>query len=148
MNIAYILVIYAAVILGLAWAVICTVMIMKVKLTDDQDSFTDSKPEAEEEDNTFMYPNKLAMVESIGLKIEKGAYAFLLQEYCIMSVFVVGFGVVVLVVVDFFGTGGGFKPQFYAFIAFVIGSITSMVCGWIGMAIAVKSNYRTTFVAT
>ena len=36
----------------------------------------------------------------------------------------------------------------YAVMAFIIGSLTSMVCGWIGMAIAVKSNFRTTFMAT
>ena len=52
-----------------------------------------------------------------------------------MFSFIVVFGAVVFFVVDFIGEGKAIA--FYATIAFVIGSITSMICGWIGMAIAV-----------
>merc|ERR1719428_2465671 len=31
----------------------------------------------------------------------------------------------------------------YAAVAFVIGCVTSILCGWIGMKIAVYTNYRT-----
>lgn len=38
--------------------------------------------------------------------------------------------------------------QFHYFpfttIAFIIGAVTSMVCGWIGMKIATDTNYKTT----
>lgn len=149
MDLLYVVIIYGSVFLGLIWSLFNTIQILRIKVkhrpTHDDDVL---KNNSTDEEDTFVNLNKMAIVESIGQKIEKGANAFLLQEYLIMSVFVVIFGVIVLVVVDFFGTGEGFKPRFYAFTAFVIGSFTSMICGWIGMAIAVKANYRTTFMAT
>lgn len=149
MDLLYILLVYGSVLLGILWSVICTLLILKVKVEDSApESEQEFKAEDFEEENTFVIPNRMAMVESIGRKIEKGAYAFLMQEYCIMSIFVILFSGVVLVAVDFYGTSTEFTPQFYAFVAFIVGSITSMICGFIGMAIAVKANYRTTFLAT
>ena len=86
------------------------------------------------------------MISMIGHRISEGANAFLAQEYTIMAVFIVVFGIVVLLVVDVFGQST-VKFRFYATGAFIIGSLTSMLCGWIGMAIAVKANFRTTFKA-
>ncbi len=63
-----------------------------------------------------------------------------------MSIFIVLFGVVILVVVDIFGQEKT-QFQFYATGAFIVGSVTSMFCGFIGMRIATFSNYRTTFKA-
>jgi len=64
-----------------------------------------------------------------------------------MSIFIVVFGGVVLLVVDLFGQEE-FSFRCYATIAFVIGSVTSILCGYIGMKIAVVSNYRTTYMAS
>lgn len=63
-----------------------------------------------------------------------------------MSVFIVIFGVIVFFIVDYLGAE---KPgiRFYGTIAFVVGSITSILCGYIGMKIAVAANYRTTYKA-
>ena len=64
-----------------------------------------------------------------------------------MSGFIVVFGVIVALVVDIFGQKTvGFR--LYATISFIIGSLTSMLCGYIGMTIAVSANYRTTYKAT
>ena len=64
-----------------------------------------------------------------------------------MTIFIIIFGAIVLLVVDLFG-----QPVFhfrcYATVAFVVGSFTSILCGYIGMKIAVVSNYRTTYKAT
>lgn len=148
MEITYPILIYVSVFLGLVWAIFNICAILSIKVEDEPlESNQEFKTNSDEE-NTFVETNRMAMVKSIGLKIEKGAYAFLMQEYCIMSIFVFFFGAIVLVVVDFYGSGDGFQPTFYAFTAFVIGSLTSMLCGWVGMAIAVKSNYRTTMKAT
>ncbi len=88
------------------------------------------------------------MMLKIGNKIENGAGAFLSQEYSIMSIFVVFFGAIVFVLVDWIGAKESNRGvSFYATIAFVVGSLTSMICGYIGMKIAVKSNFRTTFKA-
>jgi inorganic pyrophosphatase len=84
---------------------------------------------------------------SIGDKIARGANSFLFKEYQIMTIFIIIFGAIVLLVVDLFG-----QPVFhfrcYATVAFVVGSFTSILCGYIGMKIAVVSNYRTTYKAT
>lgn len=84
-----------------------------------------------------------AMIE-IGRKIERGAGAFLSQEYTIMAVFIIFFGFIVFLLVDWVGLG---RVSFYATTAYVVGSVTSMLCGYIGMKIAVKANFRTTYAA-
>lgn len=76
--------------------------------------------------------------------IAEGANSFLFKEYSVMSTFILLFGLVVFGVVDMWGQE---KIQFrcYATISFVVGSYTSILCGFIGMRIAVVSNYRTTY---
>lgn len=86
------------------------------------------------------------MVSMIGHRIAQGAKAFLIQEYMIMGIFIVVFSIVTLLVVDVFGQDEA-KFRFYATGAFILGSLTSILCGYIGMAIAVRANYRTTFKA-
>ena len=63
-----------------------------------------------------------------------------------MGVFILIFSVVILLLVDVFGQST-VKFRFFATGAFIIGSLTSIFCGYIGMTIAVKANYRTTFKA-
>ena len=89
---------------------------------------------------------KLEIIEMIGDRISKGANAFLFEEYKIMTIFIVIFGIIVLLVVDIFGQSSS-SFRCYASFAFLVGSLTSMLCGWIGMSVAVASNYRTTFKA-
>ena len=148
MDVGYIIGIYLCVLLALVWSIIHTCSILKIKVeSDENDTYYNKNTDTEKEDMT--HNQKLTMVRSIGEKIQKGAYAFLGQEYLVMLVFVGIFSVIVILVVDVFGIKKeGVKFRMYAVMAFIIGSLTSMVCGWIGMAIAVKSNFRTTFMAT
>jgi H(+)-translocating pyrophosphatase len=85
----------------------------------------------------------------IGAKIADGAQSFLWAEYKVMSIFIVLFGVLVYVIVDMLGAhqASGVKYFPYATIAFVIGSVTSILCGFLGMKIAVIANFRVTFKA-
>lgn len=62
-----------------------------------------------------------------------------------MAIFIVVFGAVVFFVVDFTGSTNGISV--YATLSYVIGSVTSMICGYIGMKIAVQANFRTTYKA-
>ena len=63
-----------------------------------------------------------------------------------MLAFIVVFGIVVLLVVDIFGGhDNGFSA--YATIAYIIGALTSMLCGFIGMKIATSANFRTSYKA-
>lgn len=52
-----------------------------------------------------------------------------------------------LLVVDIFGQDGDTKARFYATIAYIVGALTSMLCGYIGMKIATAANFRTTYRA-
>lgn len=83
----------------------------------------------------------------IGSKIARGADAFLYREYLVMFGFVIVFSGVVFALVDMYGQEGDKVFRAYATIAYFVGSITSMICGFIGMKIAVAANFRTTFKA-
>lgn len=61
-----------------------------------------------------------------------------------MLIFIVFFGIIILIVVDFWGEER-FIGRGYATVAYVLGSITSMICGFVGMSIATATNYRTTY---
>ncbi len=97
------------------------------------------------ENQNLIEEEKLLEIQSVGMKIQEGARAFLSQEFKLMGIFVVIFSVAVFVLVDYIGKAEGSSVSFYATISFIIGSITSMLCGFIGMSIATSANYRTTF---
>lgn len=131
--------IYASSALALIWAIYNSVVVTSIQL----------RPAAATSDDEASQPltsNNIDMLQNIGDKISKGANSFLFQEYSIMSIFIVVFSVVVLLIVDVFGQK---DPKFrcYATISFVIGAVTSILCGFIGMRIAVAANYRTTYKA-
>merc|ERR1719375_2068397 len=69
----------------------------------------------------------------ISTTIADGAMSFLFTEYAYMGVYVVAFSVFL-----YFFTG------METTLSFVVGSLTSIICGWIGMKIAVYTNVRTT----
>ena len=147
MELGYILGIYACALLAIIWAIINTCSILSIKIeTKETDNHGYNQAESNSLESTMN--SKLIMVKSIGEKIEKGAYAFLTQEYLVMFFFVIIFSIIVCLVVDVYGNNvEGVKFRMYATTAFIIGCLTSILCGWIGMAIAVKTNFRTTFMA-
>lgn len=85
--------------------------------------------------------NKVETMLAIGDAIARGANAFLFQEYKIMAIFCVIFGLAVKFFVD------GFNGRFGTAFAFVLGAVTSIICGYIGMRIAVYANYRVAYQA-
>lgn len=130
----YIITIFASVVLALVWAVVNTLAITSIKVaaTGDESSLINNE--------------KLITVQTIGERIAKGANAFLAEEYTIMGIFIVVFSGVVLLVVDILGHDSrAFRA--YAASAFITGALTSMLCGFIGMRIAVAANFRTTYKA-
>jgi len=68
----------------------------------------------------------------LGKIISQGAMDFLKAEYKVLGVFTILFAVIVMLAAGKF-----------AAIAFVVGSFTSTVCGFIGMKIATASNSKT-----
>merc|ERR1712194_420117 len=91
----------------------------------------------------------MGKLQSYGDKISEGANAFLWAEYKVLAIFIVIFALVVYGIVDVVGANNraGNKYMPYATVSFIIGSLTSILCGYLGMRIAVMANYRTTFKA-
>ena len=81
---------------------------------------------------------KLKKIDKIQTLIADGAGAFLYEEYIFIGVFVILFaGVIAFVVEKNVG-------EFWTVVPFLLGSITSIISGYIGMKIAVKANARCT----
>lgn len=130
----YIILIYISVAIALLWAVYNTYSVVSIKIASG------------DMEESLVNKEKLDKLVDIGSKIAKGASAFLYQEYLVMCGFIVGFGIILLIVVDIYGHSNA-SFQAYATIAFVVGALTSMLCGFIGMRIAVAANFRTTYKA-
>eukprot|EP01047_Picozoa_sp_COSAG01_P077551 COSAG01_NODE_14008_length_1508_cov_6.591909_1_plen_344_part_10 len=100
--------------------------------------------------------DKINVTDQQGIKLIEiyneiiaGAEAFLWAEYSRCALFLAGFGSIVFFAVAFGGStkneDGAWDWQDGALTAgsFVIGGVTSIVCGYIGMMVAVESNGRT-----
>lgn len=136
----YIILISASIVLSLIWALINTIIITRVKIDPNSYEYYN------EDDLGLMHTNKFHLIKEIGDKISRGANVFLFQEYSVMTIFIGLFSVVVFIVVDVYGQSTP-SFRFYATGAFIIGSFTSIIIGFLGMRIAVSTNYRTTFQA-
>jgi len=68
--------------------------------------------------------------------IQKGAETFLRREYSIMAVAAALFAIFLVAVLNV-----------YIMLAFVVGVVTSVLAGYIGMSIATRANGRTTYAA-
>ena len=140
-EVPFILVIFISSLVGMLWACLQYWSVVQVdvrkefSLDPELQGLNNDKREIGEQ------------LEKIGEKIASGASAFLWAEYRIMASFVVLFGVLVYVIVDCLGAkdGSGTKYIPFATIAFIIGSVTSIACGFLGMKIAVLANFRTTY---
>ena len=130
--------IFVAAGLGLVWAIHNTMTVTSIEVKETSEEC--------DEEKSLIDSNQNKEIKKIGEKISNGANSFLFQEYSIMTVFIILFGFVVYLVVDYYG-----QPEpgvrFYATFAFCVGSVASILCGFIGMRIAVVSNYRTAFKA-
>ncbi len=78
--------------------------------------------------------------------IFEGAESFLRAEYSVCGVFVSVFSLVIFGLI-FWGTGFDFTRGFLTATSFVLGALTSMASGYLGMKVAVFSNVRTTISA-
>lgn len=79
-------------------------------------------------------PAVVGLMNTIAATISTGAMSFLMAEYKIMAIYVVLFSCILWPLTNVATT-----------ISFVVGAVTSIVAGLIGMKIAVKTNVKTTF---
>jgi K(+)-stimulated pyrophosphate-energized sodium pump len=77
-------------------------------------------------------------MKEISTAIRQGAMAFLRREFTTLAVFTV----VVFIVLAVF-----IEPKPIVAVAYLIGTITSALAGWLGMNIATKANVRTSHAA-
>ena len=133
-----IIIIYSTSALALIWAFFNAMAITSIAV-EDKHVYDDEEQKALKDKR-----DQFAVLQKVRKLIATGANAFLFKEYAVMSTFILIFGLVVFLVVDLWGQE---KVEFrcYATISFVIGSYTSILCGFIGMRIAVVANYRTTY---
>ncbi|MBL4710939.1 MAG: sodium/proton-translocating pyrophosphatase, partial [Gammaproteobacteria bacterium] len=78
--------------------------------------------------------------------IQKGAMAFLKQEYKFMAIFMVVFAIIIVLFIDDHHTDY-VNEGIYTALAFLFGAIISIASGYIGMKIATVGNVRTTVSA-
>jgi inorganic pyrophosphatase len=78
------------------------------------------------------------MMKHISTLIQSGAITFLKKEYTYLAIFCFFFSIII-----YFTAEVNAYP--YTTVAFLIGAITSMICGYLGMLIAVHTNWRTTY---
>jgi H(+)-translocating pyrophosphatase len=80
-------------------------------------------------------------LHTISDAISSGAIAFLYEQYKILAIFILLFAVVIALLVE------EKLGQFYTVFAFVLGALTSIASGYIGMKVAVFANSRTAYSA-
>lgn len=87
----------------------------------------------------------LELMNKISDLIRNGAIEFLKKEYLYLAVFCSIFGALIYFAVDFHENAGVNRYLPYTTVAFIIGALTSMLSGYIGMLVAVYTNVRTTW---
>jgi len=87
---------------------------------------------------------QLKLLHLVHDAISEGAEAFLRAEYTICAYFIVVFGFIVFALISW---GQTVQLGLLTTLAFVLGAITSIASGYIGMRVAVYSNVRTTLNA-
>ena len=89
---------------------------------------------------------RTARLNEIYNAIYEGAESFLRAEYTVCFWFIIVFAGIILVLVSW-GTGWDAARGGFTAASFLLGAITSMLSGYLGMKVAVYSNVRTTIAA-
>jgi len=92
-------------------------------------------------------PEMYEKIRRISGFISEGANAFLFAEYSILAIFVAAFSVFLFTALAIGAETDQWASAGFATVAFLIGAVTSTICGFLGMRIAVSANARTTIAA-
>ncbi|KAL8502673.1 hypothetical protein ACS0TY_021706 [Phlomoides rotata] len=153
-------------VIGIAFALVQWLLVAKVKLSgvsvsaDGKSELKDAFLEEEEGINDEAVVRKCAEIQSA---ISEGATSFLFTEYQYVGIFMVAFAVIIFL---FLGSVEGFSTKYqpctydstkqckpalataiFSTVSFLLGAITSLVSGFLGMKIATYANARTTLEA-
>lgn len=133
-------VIIGAALISLLWALLQFLVIARIPVESQGTNDSTSLVRGGDEESTTK-----RLVE-IYEAIFEGAESFLRAEYSVCTLFVAVFAIIVFFLVAW-GTGWDMTRGFLTALSFVLGSITSMASGYLGMKVAVFSNVRTTITA-
>uniref|UniRef100_A0A7S1Y6F9 H(+)-exporting diphosphatase n=1 Tax=Grammatophora oceanica TaxID=210454 RepID=A0A7S1Y6F9_9STRA len=137
------LVITVTAFIGLKWAALQFWLISRIKIEATTDAGDD-----EAEDPLLSDENNetTARLKEIYTAIYEGAESFLRAEYKVCLLFCSVFTVIIFVLVGW-GAGWDMVKGALTAVSFLLGALTSMASGYLGMKVAVYSNVRTTISA-
>jgi len=134
-------VIFGCAIVALLWALLQFLIIARIKVestpANEGSALVDSS--ANDEATT-------ARLIEIYEAIFHGAESFLRAEYTVCAIFVAVFSVVIFCLIGY-ASNWNMTSAFLTSLSFVLGAVTSMASGYLGMKVAVYSNVRTTICA-
>eukprot|EP00591_Stephanopyxis_turris_P000022 CAMPEP_0195517442 /NCGR_PEP_ID=MMETSP0794_2-20130614/10840_1 /TAXON_ID=515487 /ORGANISM="Stephanopyxis turris, Strain CCMP 815" /LENGTH=824 /DNA_ID=CAMNT_0040646255 /DNA_START=33 /DNA_END=2507 /DNA_ORIENTATION=- len=153
-------VIIGASIIALAWAFLQFRTISQIPVQSMEFHANDTlpsvggSPESETTETYLSFPlqgesvqdNTTLRLIEIYEAIYEGAESFLRAEYKVCAMFIFFFAIIILVLVGF-GKDSNFVIGTFTMISFLLGALTSMASGYLGMKVAVYSNVRTTVSA-
>jgi hypothetical protein len=131
---------------GLTFAGYCTYKVLSVKPKAGKSRKDEENQKIQEEEgliqhNCVVTEKQIEEMKSISDQIANGSDVFLFTEYVYLLIFVF----ILALLIFFFGETKQWTA--YTTVSFICGSLTSMLCGFLGMKIAVNSNWRTTYSA-
>jgi H(+)-translocating pyrophosphatase len=138
--------IIATALLALGWAFINFLTISRIPVESSQRGTYETVNADDYAEDEYEAGATTRRLIEIYEAIYEGAESFLRAEYTYCAVFVAGFSVVVFLLVAW-GTGWDMARGFLTASSFVLGALTSMASGYLGMKVAVYSNVRTTVSA-
>jgi inorganic pyrophosphatase len=133
--------VFLAGVVGIAWAYSQFRIIAKIPVESNSGN-SESQPLTSSGNDA----EKTARLQEIYQAIYEGAESFLRAEYIVCFWFISVFSIIVLVLVSW-GTGWDAARGVFTALSFLLGAITSMGSGYLGMKVAVFSNVRTTVSA-
>uniref|UniRef100_A0A6S8W7K9 H(+)-exporting diphosphatase n=1 Tax=Chaetoceros debilis TaxID=122233 RepID=A0A6S8W7K9_9STRA len=138
--------IIATALLALGWAFIQFLTITRISVESSQRGAYETVNADDYAEDEYEAGATTRRLIEIYEAIYEGAESFLRAEYTYCAVFVAGFSVVVFFLVAW-GTDWDTTRGFLTASSFVLGALTSMASGYLGMKVAVYSNVRTTVMA-
>jgi Na+/H+-translocating membrane pyrophosphatase len=133
-----IIIVMCCCLVGIIYAIFNALAIAKIRLVGGA-SQVESYNKFNDEENT--QDPKINLILEVASYIERGSNAFLFSEYKYIGVFVV-----IMAFVIFFAVEESLG-YLWTTVAFLLGAVTSVLSGFIGMRVAVASNYKCAFRA-
>jgi len=127
--------------IALTWAFLQFLIIARIPVQSTPSSESSSLV-----DNGANDEQTTARLNEIYEAIYNGAESFLRAEYAVCALFVAVFSCVIFALIAW-ATDWDLARAFLTSLSFVLGAVTSMASGYLGMKVAVYSNVRTTISA-